>query len=114
MALKAKFHGNYRKSTTVNGVPTVVTVFRYTVNGTEEELQQYEEIQGDNYKVDDKTGKPLYFTTRYVMDNVELTISENADGDKRIVVDDSEFAKLQSIVDTYGESVARLMLLKGQ
>ena len=114
MALKAKFHGNYRKSTIVNGTPTVITVFRYTVDGSEKELQEYEEIQGDNYKVDDKTGKALYFTTRYVMDNVELTVSENSDGDKRIVVDDSEFAKLQSIVDTYGESVARLMLLKGQ
>lgn len=114
MALKAKFHGNYRKSTTVQGVPTVVTVFRYTVDGSASELKEYEEIQGDNYKIEEKSGKPLYFTTRYVADNVELTISENADGEKRIVVDDSEFAKLQSIVDTYGESVARLMLLKGQ
>jgi hypothetical protein len=113
MPLKAKFHGNYRKSTTVNGVPTVLTVFRYTVDGSEKELQQYEEIQGDNFKIEDKTGKPLYFTTRYVADNVELVISENSDGDKRIVVDDSEYAKLQSIIDTYGESVARLMMMKG-
>ena len=114
MALKAKFHGNYRKSTTVNGIPSVITVFRYTVDGSEKELQEYEEIQGDNFKIEEKSGKPLYFTTRYVADNVELTVSENGDGEKRIVVDDSEFAKLQSIVDQYGESVARLMLLKGQ
>jgi hypothetical protein len=112
--LKAKFHGNYRKNTIVNGLPAVVTVFRYTVDGSEKELQEYEEIQGDNFKIEDKSGKPLYFTTRYVADNVELLVSENSDGEKRIVVDDSEYAKIQSIVDQYGESVARLMLLKGQ
>lgn len=110
MPLKAKFHGNYRKSTTVNGIPTVLTVFRYTVDGTEKELQEYEEIQADNYVVDDKSGKPLYFTTRYVADVVELQVSENKDGEKRIVVDDSEIAKIQAMVQMYGESVARIML----
>ena len=114
MALKGKFLSNYRKPTIVNGLKTVVTVFRYTVHGTDKELQEFEEIQGDNYKVDDETGEPLYFTTRYIADNVELTVSKNKDGDKRIVVDDSEYAKIQSIVDQFGESVARLMLLKGQ
>jgi len=112
MALKAKFHGNYRKSTSVNGIPTVVTVFRYTVDGSADELKEYEEIQGDNFKIEEKSNKPLYFTTRYVADNIELKISENGDGEKRIVVDDSEFAKLQSIIDTYGESVARIMFAR--
>ena len=106
MPLKAQFHGNYKKFNKLTN--QAITVFRYTVSGTEEELEQYKDVQGDNFVQDDKTGKPLYFTTRYVADNVELTITDNG----KVVVDDSEFTKLQSIVDTYGEGVARLMLMK--
>lgn len=106
--LKATFHGNYKKRTMIKGQDTVITVFRYTVSGSAEDIKQYEEAQGDNLVIDDKTGKPLYFTTNYISDNVELTITENG----KVVVDDSEFAKLKSLIDTYGEGVARLMLMK--
>jgi hypothetical protein len=106
MALKAQFHGSYKKYNKLTN--TALTVFRYTVTGSDEELKSYEEIQGDNFVQDDKTGKPLYFTTRYVDDNVELTITENG----KVVVDDSEYTKIQSIIDSYGEGVARLMLMK--
>ena len=106
MALKAQFHGSYKKYNKLTNV--ALTVFRYTVTGTDDELIKFEEIQAENFKLDDKSGKPLFFTTRYVADNVELTITENG----KVVVDDSEYTKLQSIVDTYGEGVARLMLMK--
>lgn len=110
MSLKAQFKSNYKKRTTINGQPTVITVFVYNVTGNEEDLKDYETAQGTNFKMDDETGKPLFFTTNYVSDNVELTITEN----NRVVVDDSEFAKIQSMVNNYGESVTRLMLSRQQ
>lgn len=110
MSLKAQFKRNYKKRTTIKGQDTVITVFVYNVSGSDEELQKFEEVQGSNYKIDDETGKPLYFTTNYISDNVELTITEN----NKVVVDDSDFAKIKSMVDNYGESVARLMLLRPQ
>lgn len=102
--LTAKLVGNYRKKVTGK------LVFRFQVNGTNDEIQQYKDCMGDNLVCDDTTGKPLYFTTRYVSDNVKLLItSEN-----KVVVDDTEIAKLQSLVDTYGADVARLIMLQTQ
>lgn len=100
--LTAKLVGNYRKKV------TGTLVFRFQVNGTAEEIEQYKTIMGDNLVLDETTGKPLYFTTRYVSDNVKLLVtSEN-----KVVVDDTEIAKLQSLVETYGADVARLILLQ--
>jgi hypothetical protein len=105
MPIKAKFDGNYRKLGK-NGVP--FTVFRYTVTGSPEEMEQYKSIQGDNYRADEKTGKPLWFTTRYISDNVSLIITS---GDEpKIVADDADFAKIQSLVQSYGADVAKLVL----
>ena len=102
--LTAKLVSNYRKKV------TGTLVFRFQVNGTAEEIQQYKDCMGDNLVLDNTTGKPLYFTTRYVSDNVKLLItSEN-----KVVVDDTEVAKLQSLVQTYGPDVARLIMLQTQ
>lgn len=104
--LLAKFEGSYRKPTQNGKVPTVV--FRYTVSGTPEEMDAYKKVQGDNFRSDENTGKPLYFTTRYISDRVKLLITT---GDNpRVVADDSEIVKIQSIVQSYGADVARLIL----
>ena len=103
--MKASFLSSYRKSK-IGQNPVVV--FRYAVEGSEEDIQKYSEIQGDNLVLDDKTGKPLYFTTRYISDSINLIITEN----NRVVADDSEIVKLQSLVQTYGLDVAKLMLGK--
>lgn len=108
MALKAKFNGNYKKRTLVNGESKVITVFTYHVSGTEEELKEYEEAQGDLYRVDDKVGKPLFFTTNYSGDNLELSIGENG-----VRADTSELEKIKALVEQYGESAVRLMMSKG-
>jgi len=100
--LTAKLVGNYRKKV------TGTLVFRFQVNGTAEEIQKYKDCMGDNLVTDETTGKPLYFTTRYVSDNIKLLItSEN-----KVVTDDTEIAKLQSLVEQYGPDVARLILLQ--
>lgn len=105
--LTGKFAGIHKKRITVDNQPKVITVFRWTVKGTEEELKAYEDAQGDNYRTDEKTGEVLYFNPRYVADNIELKITENGN----VVVDDSDLVKLQSQVETYGEATVRLMML---
>jgi hypothetical protein len=109
MSLKAQFKGNYKKRTLVNGESKLITVFTYNVNGTEEELKEYEEAQGEYYQIDDKTGKPLFFTTNYTGNSIDLIISPNG----KVVADTSEFDKLKALVDSYGEATTRLMMQKG-
>lgn len=100
--LTGKFQRKYRKP------GTGTTVFIYQVSGNEKELQQLEEAQGDQYRLDENSGKPLFFTTNYIDDNISLIITEN----NKVVADDSEIAKLASIVGQYGADVAKLLLMK--
>jgi len=102
--MKAKLLRSYRKK------ETGTRVFTYVVNGSKEELEQYADAQGDNLVMDSDTGKPLYFTTRYIADDINLLITS----DNKVVTDDTEFAKLQSLVEQYGPDVARLIMLKQQ
>lgn len=100
MALKAKLVGSYRKP------QSGTKVFRFNVTGSDKELEQFETAQGDNYRIDDVTGKPLWFSTRYISDNVDLIItSEN-----KVVADDTEMSKFQSLVEQYGIDTAKLIL----
>ncbi len=76
--LNATRHGHY-----VNKRGNVV--FRYLVNGSQEELKAYEEAQGTNYReyenADDQSdklnGTPLFFTTRALPKQVTLSIGTN-------------------------------------
>ena len=100
MALKAKLVGSYRKPN------TGTKVFRFNVSGTDSELKEFETAQGDNYRVDNETGKPLWFSTRYIGDNVTLEITSN----NQVVADDTELTKLQSLVEQFGIDTAKLIL----
>ena len=100
--LTAKLNGSYRKAT------TGTKVFRFTVSGNEQELKAFEEAQGDSYRLDDTSGKPLWFSTRYIGDNVKLIITDN----NNVVADDTELSKLQSLVEQYGPEVARLIMMQ--
>ena len=86
MALNATKVGHYKKRTLVNGVDTVITVWRYSVNGSETELTKFEETQGDNHRIDESTGEPLWFTTRYAGNSTAFTITENG----KFVADNSK------------------------
>lgn len=98
--LKAKLNGSYRKPV------TGTKVFRYEVTGSEKELEAYAEAQGENVRYDEETGKPIWFTTRYISDNVNLIITSN----NSVVADDTELSKLQSLVEQFGPDVAKLIL----
>lgn len=102
MALTAKLLSSYRKAETGK------RVYRYLVNGNTEDIKSYEESVGDNLKLDESTGKPIYFTTRYVSDNIKLIITSEGN----VVTDDTEISKLQSLVEQYGADVARLILMQ--
>ena len=99
--LTGKLVSSYRKK------ETGTRVFRYAVSGTQDEIKSYEESMGDNLKLDDESGKPIYFTTRYVSDNIKLLITSEGN----VVTDDTEVSKLQSLVEQYGPEVAKLVLM---
>lgn len=53
------------------------TLHVYAVNGTKSELSDFESIQGENFRTDEKTGKAVYFTRRYVGKFAQLEQREN-------------------------------------
>lgn len=99
--LSGKLVSSYRKK------ETGTRVFRYAVSGSNEDIKAFEECMGDNLKLDDESGKPVYFTTRYVSDNIKLLITSEG----KVVTDDTEVSKLQSLVEQYGPEVAKLILM---
>lgn len=74
------------------------TTFVYAVSGTPEELAKFEQAQGDYYRTDDKTGAPLWFTTRFVGDDAKLIITSN----NKVVADMSEYEKADSLAKQFG------------
>lgn len=77
-----------------NGNPTFV----YEVSGSANDLAAYKEAQGEFYREDDKTGSPLWFTTRCVGQTGNLIITTNGN----IVPDMSKFDQAASIASQYG------------
>jgi hypothetical protein len=53
------------------------TLHVYAVSGTKSEIADFESIQGENFRTDEKTGKPVYFTRRYVGKIAQLEQREN-------------------------------------
>jgi adenine specific DNA methylase Mod len=102
--LTAKLAGSYRKAI------TGTKVFRYVVSGTDAEVQAYSDAQGDNLRLDEQTGKPIWFSTRYIADNVSLIITT----DNNVVADDTELSKLESLVKQFGVDVAKLVVMQRQ
>lgn len=108
--LIAQFLSSYKKPA-VDAGKSATTVFRFTVTGTESEMKEYKDIQGDNLRVDKETGKPLFFSTRFFGNRMKLIVTTNeSTGEQRIIADDSELVKIQSLVDTFGADVAKLVL----
>jgi len=89
--MKGTFTRSYRSQ---NGN----TVFVYGISGSEEELAQYKTIQGENHRVDDETGAPLWFTTRFAGDSAKMIITQNGN----VIADMAEFDKAKSLVEQYG------------
>lgn len=80
-------------------------VFVYSLTGSDSELAQYKTIQGENHRVDDETGKALYFTTRFGGNSANIIITQN----ERVVLDMSEFDKANSLVSQYGGNLGQAL-----
>jgi hypothetical protein len=68
--MKIQFHGAYVSK---KGTAT----FRYTVQGTKEELANYKKVQGENYREDEATKSPLFFAIKRYSDNTELSLTRD-------------------------------------
>ena len=68
--MKLTFNGAYvsRKGT---------ATFRYFVQGTKEELAQYKQVQGENYREDEETKTPLFFSIKGYPENTELALRKD-------------------------------------
>ncbi len=81
------------------------TTFVYVVTGSEANLAKYKTIQGDFYREDEASKKALFFTTRFVGDNVSLIITPN----DKIVPDMSEFEKANSLASQFGGNLGQAL-----
>ncbi len=84
------------------------TVFVYAVTGTQDQLESFATAQGENHRVDESTGTPLWFTTRCVGQSGNLIITSNG----KVVPDMSAFDQAASLAAQYGgnfgEQLARM------
>lgn len=80
--LKASFKGMYR---TKNGKP----MFVYFVSGTKAEVAQYTEAQGENFRADEATSKPLYFSNRLLSFNKTEQVDLLITGAGKVVADET-------------------------
>lgn len=74
------------------------TVFVYAVTGTQDQLEAFATAQGENHRVDEATGTPLWFTTRCVGQSGTLIITSNG----KVVPDMSAFDQAASLAAQYG------------
>lgn len=72
---------------------TKTETFVYEVSGKAEELEQFKETQGEYYREDEVSGKPLFFTTTYAGEHTAITQTHS--GGFR--ADTGVFLKLRSI-----------------
>jgi hypothetical protein len=79
------------------------TVFVYAVSGTTEQLKQFAAAQGDNHRVDEATGTPLWFTTRCVGQTGMLIITSN----NKVVPDMSQYDQADSLAKQYGGNLGQ-------
>lgn len=74
------------------------TTFVYNVDGTPKQIEEFKTAQGDFYREDDKTGKPLWFTTRCIGNSGKLVITSKG----KVVPDMSAFEQASSLAKQFG------------
>jgi hypothetical protein len=98
MSIKAKFARTYRAS---KGLQKGKLVRVYLVSAsTPQELEEYEESQGDYLQHDEDTGKPLWKTTDAFIPS-SVTLEWNYDK-SRVYAKFDTVAKMQSAIDSLG------------
>lgn len=104
--MKAIYDGTYMSQSKLrpllaDGRKNITRKFRYKVVGTPDELAQFEAVQGVNNVISDE-GDTLWFSRNYVGEQAELIFTQGEV--QRIAVENSENAKLQSLVEQNGDS----------
>jgi hypothetical protein len=97
--MQGKFLRSYRKLSK-NGQP--LTVFVYTVAGTDAELEQFKASQGVNYRESD-SAEPLWFTTKVAGQAPKLLFTSKG----AVVADMSAFDQAHSLASQYGGSLGQ-------
>ena len=85
-----------------NGANTYISqkgnlTYRYVVEGTKEELEQYANAQGANFRKDPDTGEALFFTTRPMKTGSQLVLTSKG---AVAAIDNDKAADKQEAVDT--------------
>ena len=91
--MKAKFSSNYKKSDNNGGYRNV---FVYTVNGSQQEIAEYQETQGVNYRENDN-GQPLFFSNTFAGTGINLIKTQSG----RFTVDTSAFAQAEGMLSNF-------------
>ena len=79
--------------------------FVYTVTGSNAEMEDYREAQGEYYREDEKTNQALWFTTKCIGKAGTLLITDNGN----IVPDMSEFDEAASLAQQYGGNLGEML-----
>lgn len=79
--------------------------FVYTVTGSNAEMEDYREAQGEYYREDDKTNQALWFTTKCIGKTGTLLITDNGN----VVPDMSEFDEAASLAEQYGGNLGEML-----
>ena len=74
------------------------TVFVYDVTADAKQKAELKTAEGDFYREDEETGKPLWFTTRCVGNRGKLVITSKG----KVVPDMSAFEQAASLAKQYG------------
>lgn len=88
--MKIKFLRGYVSK---NGNPTFV----HSVHGTDEQLAQYKEVLGENFREDEESGLPLFFDNERRPDDTVLALRK--DGKKFYAQTELVSARVQAQID---------------
>ena len=89
--MNVKFKNSYRSA-------KGNTVFRYAVSGTATQLETYKNAQGENHRLDEATGEPIWFTTRFIGTTGKLIATSKG----KIVPDMSAYEQAKSLSEQFG------------
>jgi hypothetical protein len=79
------------------------TLHVYAVSGPKTALETFEAIQGENFRSDEKTGKPVWFTKKFNGNFVQLEVRENSETGEEYfapILSEEFMIKMQIIKDS--------------
>lgn len=105
--MKATELRHYRKGGTGN------LVFVHVIDGTPEEIADYEKSQGENLRHDEESKKPLMFTNRAFPKKVNTVIKTRSG---RYIIDNSDMDRAAALTAQYGGNPGQVIgqLMFGQ